>query len=281
MRSFGTVKPTFWNGPTGRSLREAGPDVQLLALYLLTNPHANMIGLYYLPLVFMRKELALSMSQIIKALDKLAAVGFAAYDKDAETIWVIEMARYQLGDSLQTHDHRVKAMARIYREMPDNTLLGPFHDRYGECFHLSERREGASVGPLSPLEGAPKGLPRGLAKPLIPSPDPDPVLVPKKEETRLRFERFWQAYPKRKGKDAAWRAWQRRDPDDALTDTMVDSVRHQCRDPDWLKDGGKFIPHPATWLNQARWEDEPVDIPTLSESTLRVVKGGLDYAAGE
>lgn len=26
---------------------------------------------------------------------------------------------------------------------------------------------------------------------------------------------------------------------------------------DWLKDGGQFIPHPATFLNQRRWEDNP------------------------
>jgi hypothetical protein len=29
---------------------------------------------------------------------------------------------------------------------------------------------------------------------------------------------------------------------------------------EWTKDGGQFIPHPATWLNQKRWEDEPMAI---------------------
>jgi hypothetical protein len=269
MRSFGTVKPTFWNGATGRAMRDAGADVQLLALYLLTNPHANMIGLYYLPLVFVRTELAMSMAQIIKSIDRLTEFPFALYDKDSEMVWVIEMARYQLGDALQPHDHRVKALGRIYREMPDNVFLSPFFDRYGECYHMPLRRglEGASI--------------RGLAKPLIPVPDPDPVLMLKEEEGRDRFERFWRTYPKRKGKDAAWRAWQKRDPDDVLTETIIAAVQEQMRDPQWIKEGGQYIPHPATWLNAARWQDEPVEVPNLSETTLRVVKGGLDYAAGE
>lgn len=25
---------------------------------------------------------------------------------------------------------------------------------------------------------------------------------------------------------------------------------------DWQKDGGQYIPHPATWLNASGWEDE-------------------------
>ena len=30
----------------------------------------------------------------------------------------------------------------------------------------------------------------------------------------------------------------------------------QCKQPDWKKNGGQFIPHPSTWLNNRRWEDE-------------------------
>lgn len=269
MRSFGTVKPSFWNGPTGRSLRESGADAQLLALYLLTNPHANMIGLYYLPLVLVRKELAMSMAQIVKALAALERAVFATYDPESEIVWVFEMARYQLGDQLQPHDGRVKALARVYAEMSSNPFLGDFHDRYAAAFHLGCRRE-----------GGPRGTPRGgICSPLIPVPDPVPVL--RNEESKDRFERFWRTYPKRKGKDAAWRAWQKRNPDEALTDEMIAALHQQMRDPDWIKDSGKYIPHPSTWLNQARWHDEPVALPQVSETTLRVVKGGLDYASGE
>jgi len=50
MRDFAKVCGQFWIGETGRKLRAAGRDAQTVALYLITCPSANMLGLYYLPL---------------------------------------------------------------------------------------------------------------------------------------------------------------------------------------------------------------------------------------
>lgn len=41
-----------------------------------------------------------------------------------------------------------------------------------------------------------------------------------------------------------------------MTDLIIAAVERQKLWPDWTKDGGRFIPHPATWLNRASWEDE-------------------------
>lgn len=95
---------------------------------------------------------------------------------------------------------------------------------------------------------------------------------------RSRFERFWLAFPRKVGKDAAWREWQRLKPSEALTDTMIAAVQAQIASPQWLKDGGQFIPHPRTWLHQGRWEDEPVvsapvqssGIPSAEETRQRL-----------
>lgn len=85
----------------------------------------------------------------------------------------------------------------------------------------------------------------------------------KKGSQRARFERFWTEYPRKVGKDAAWREWLHRSPDDALTNQMIAKVREQRASAQWRDDGGKFIPHPRTWLHQGRWQDEaqvkPVD----------------------
>lgn len=78
---------------------------------------------------------------------------------------------------------------------------------------------------------------------------------------RARFERFWAVYPRKVGKDAAWQVWQRRAPGDDLSNRMIAAVEAQKRDPQWLKDGGQFIPHPRTWLSQGRWQDEGVSDP--------------------
>ena len=49
---------------------------------------------------------------------------------------------------------------------------------------------------------------------------------------------------------------------------MLETLRVQCQQLDWLKDGGQFIPYPASWLRAARWEDEPVGIPLMSDKTV-------------
>ncbi len=66
MRDYGKVSPQFWIGRTGKSLRSAGAEAQLVSLYLLTNPHANMIGLYYMPLMFIAHETGLGMEGACK-----------------------------------------------------------------------------------------------------------------------------------------------------------------------------------------------------------------------
>ena len=72
-----------------------------------------------------------------------------------------------------------------------------------------------------------------------------------------RFERFWKAYPKKVGKDAAKRAFGKRKPDETMLIAMLDAIVWQSRSEAWVKEGGAYIPNPATWLNQGRWQDEP------------------------
>ncbi len=74
---------------------------------------------------------------------------------------------------------------------------------------------------------------------------------------RERFADFWAAYPKKVGKDAAWRSWQKKRPAADLLSEMLAALKWQCRLESWLKDGGQYVPNPATWLNGGRWQDEP------------------------
>ena len=72
------------------------------------------------------------------------------------------------------------------------------------------------------------------------------------------FALFWQEYPRKAAKAAALKAWQKLNPSPELFERILAHVRDHKRSPDWLKDGGQFVPHPATFLNGRRWED---DIP--------------------
>jgi hypothetical protein len=71
------------------------------------------------------------------------------------------------------------------------------------------------------------------------------------------FGSFWSVYPRKVAKGAARKAWDRLKPPAALVDRMLAAIARQLKSDQWQRDGGQFIPHPATWLNQSRWEDEP------------------------
>jgi len=71
------------------------------------------------------------------------------------------------------------------------------------------------------------------------------------------FQAFWSAYPNKKAKPAALKAFTKLKPDTALLDEMLKAIATQKQWAQWQKDNGQYIPMPTTWLNQRRWEDEP------------------------
>lgn len=71
-----------------------------------------------------------------------------------------------------------------------------------------------------------------------------------------RFARFWSVYPKKKAKQDALKAWMKLKPSEEFTEKIICAVEKQKEWEDWKKENGQYIPHPATWLNQGRWDDE-------------------------
>jgi len=83
------------------------------------------------------------------------------------------------------------------------------------------------------------------------------------------FGEFWDAYPRKKSKDDARKAWSKRRPDRALLDVMLSAISVQRGSRDWVKNSGQFIPYPASWLNAAGWTDVvDVDASGLSDTAL-------------
>lgn len=82
----------------------------------------------------------------------------------------------------------------------------------------------------------------------------------KNEESLLKedkfFDLFWLNYPKKVGKDGAKKAWKKvRRPAEVIEKLKV-ILPIQIESEQWQKNNGQFIPNPATYINQGRWEDE-------------------------
>jgi len=70
------------------------------------------------------------------------------------------------------------------------------------------------------------------------------------------FDQFWSAYPKKVGKEAARKAWNKIKPSAALLRKILDAIESAKQSEQWQREKGRYIPNPATWLNQGRWDDE-------------------------
>jgi len=90
------------------------------------------------------------------------------------------------------------------------------------------------------------------------------------------FQEFWKCYPRREGKGKAWEEWSRISPapDGNFSILVQNAIDRQKKTVQWNKDGGQFIPLPATWLHQRRWEDEGLQNPIngiFSDKTARTL----------
>ena len=86
-----------------------------------------------------------------------------------------------------------------------------------------------------------------------------PVILDNQEEAMWvvvdRFDDFWQMYPRKTDKKKAKSAWNKIKPNDDLAIKIITNVSNRLATGEWVK-GSQFIPHPTTYLNGSRWDDE-------------------------
>lgn len=76
------------------------------------------------------------------------------------------------------------------------------------------------------------------------------------------FLEFWAVYPKKVGKGDAYRKWKATVKSEKTKEQVIHSVETHKRSDRWLEEGGKYIPNPATFLHQRRFDD---DVKTTEE----------------
>lgn len=72
------------------------------------------------------------------------------------------------------------------------------------------------------------------------------------------FDIFWAAFPKRKNKPDARKAWGqlKLEKDEETVNKIIQAIKSFKAHKDWQRDGGQFIPYPASFIRGERWEDE-------------------------
>jgi hypothetical protein len=169
VRSYASIAPTFWTRGSGRRIR-GDKEAQLVALYLMSSPQTNMVGIFHLVLPTLCHETGLTLEEARKGLARCSEEQIAFWDEEEELVWVPALARYQIGEELTLGkggkpDHRVKGVERAIAPFKGHRFYDMFLERYAASYLLTELEK----------EAPSKGLP---------SPDvPDPVPAPVKSET--------------------------------------------------------------------------------------------------
>jgi hypothetical protein len=100
--------------------------------------------------------------------------------------------------------------------------------------------------------------------------DNNPPIVPPSDEPKPRkarsvvpdeypqdFEEFWKVYPRREGKLAAYKSWQRLKLPQKRRAYMAMKSQLSVLSAKARDHRGNFCPLPATWINQGRFDDDP------------------------
>lgn len=71
------------------------------------------------------------------------------------------------------------------------------------------------------------------------------------------FTAFWEAYPSKIGRSAAWDAWKALNPTAQVTAQIMTALEAWKKSEQWTEDGGRFIPRAAKFLSEGHWKSPP------------------------
>lgn len=114
--------------------------------------------------------------------------------------------------------------------------------------HKNEKEAGSDIPDIDGTKTDNIGTSRADSLLLIPD-----SFNPLTESIEKDFNEFWLSYPKKTGKEAARKAWNKTRPNITI---VLNALAWQKESKQWFEKGGQFIPNPATWINQHRWDDE-------------------------
>lgn len=93
------------------------------------------------------------------------------------------------------------------------------------------------------------------------------------------FSLFWEAYPNKVGKRYALSCWLREGCEPYAEQIAEDVRARASAHPNWVKDGGRYIPNPSTYINQHRWTE---DIPQQHQGERELTRNQLrDWASAQ
>lgn len=263
MSKYVRVMRSIWTDPDWLELSSRS---KMIYLQLISQANISKAGV--LPTVPRRWASMypdLEVDDILAAIEDLTSAGFVLVDEDTEELLVRTYMRY---DEMYAQPNGRKAITAATDEIVSSTLRATVEQELEEL--TGEGSDNPSGNPSGKGSGNPSG--KGSLTPRTRNLEPGTLNHEPSTDVELvdGFDDFWRAYPRKTGKAQAVKAWGKLKPVDReqAVGILPEHVSY------WHRAGTatQFIPHPATWLNGRRWEDE---LPSADQTRSRREAPGM------
>lgn len=237
MAYYRQIYTTFWTD--AKVADDFTPEDKYFYLYLLTNAHTNLSGCYEISKKQISNDTGYTIDVVTRLLDRMQNVHeIAEYSESTKELYLVNWHKYNWSKS----DKVLKGVANEYEHIKCPEFRQKIYDLLSGYGYETDT---LSIPYAYPMHTS--------VTVTVSNTDTDTVSNP--DETETTFDRFWKAYPKKVGKKEARKAFDRAKKS-IDTETMIEAVEAQKSSGQWTRDNGRYIPNPATWLNQGRWDDE-------------------------
>lgn len=237
------LNSTFWTD--SKVADDFSADDRYLYIYLLTSPYNNICGCYEISIKQMSKHTGMSERRCESALRRLEEThGVIVYDHGTKEVLIPRWGRH----NWSTSDKLVAGVEAAAKYIKTSDFKN---------YILEEIRNGIDTIPIPYRYNIKHSISISNSNSISNSDSivyiRDKKIGESEGEEEKGFDAFWAAYPKKINKQGAQRAFAKVD---VPIETLLQAVETQRRSRQWTEAGGQYIPYPATWLNQRRWEDE-------------------------
>lgn len=221
--NFRWINTKFWDD---NYIQTLDPSEKLLFLYFLMNPLTNLCGIYEISLRRISFDTGFNNEVINTILKRFQKDNKIVYYKGC--VYIVNFLKNQRykGESIDIAIEKEKNI------IPENILA---------YFSNFDTVPPQSVDRLSGGGGIYKVKVKVKGK-----------VYSSSKMSDSDFDSFWSVYPKRIGKNKAKQFFLKIDHD--KLDVILKSIEDQKKTEQWQNP--RYIPHPSTWINQGRWEDE-------------------------
>lgn len=261
MAIYRQVKLSFWTDHLVSDNFSA--EDKYFFLYLLTNLHTNLCGCYEVSKNQVAKEMGYSEETISTIIERFEnKYNLIRYDKETYELLILNWSKHNWTESPKFRKLVKKEIESIKDKEFRKYLTGIFDGKDSEIYPISTSdtvsENSDTLVSICSVNKNNSCKDNSLVEPsnLEDKPVKETKRGRKKYEDTEDFKRFWDAYPKQKGKTEAREAFAKVD---VPIDVLLSALETQKRSRDWIKEGGQYIPYPAKWLNKRRWEDS-VDV---------------------